>query len=80
MITEGLVIVVRLLDCVQLFVIPWTATHQASLSFTISRSLLQLMSIDRSCHKRQKCSLDPSLADPGCVAFLFVLGAASFLW
>ena len=25
---------------------PWTATHQASLSFTISRSLLKLMSID----------------------------------
>ena len=29
-----------------LFVTPWTAAHQASLSFTISRSLLKLMSIE----------------------------------
>ena len=29
----------------QLFVTPWAATHQASLSFTISWSLLKLMSI-----------------------------------
>ena len=27
------------------FVTPWTAAHQASLSFTISQSLLKLMSI-----------------------------------
>ena len=32
--------------CVQLFVTPWTTVHQASLSFTISQSLLKLMSID----------------------------------
>ena len=31
---------------VQLFEIPWTAVHQASLSFTISQSLLKLMSIE----------------------------------
>ena len=30
----------------QLFATPWTATHQASLSFTISRSLVKLMSIE----------------------------------
>ena len=30
---------------VQLFVTPWTAAHQASLSITSSRSLLKLMSI-----------------------------------
>ena len=30
----------------RLFVTPWTAAHQVSLSFTISRSLLKLMSID----------------------------------
>ena len=29
----------------QLFSTPWTAAHQASLSFTISKSLLKLMSI-----------------------------------
>ena len=39
------VVVVHLLGCVSLFVIPWTDAHQASLSFTISLSLLKLMSI-----------------------------------
>ena len=31
---------------IQLFVTPWTAAHQASVSFTISWSLLKLMSIE----------------------------------
>ena len=35
-----------LLSCVQLFAAPWTASHQASLSFTVSQSLLKLMSTD----------------------------------
>ena len=34
------------LSCVQLFVTPWTAACQASLSITNSRSLLKLMSIE----------------------------------
>ena len=34
------------LSSVQLFVTPWTAAHQASLSLTNSRSLLKLMSIE----------------------------------
>ena len=37
--------VVQLLSYIQFFVTPWTATRQASLSFTISWSLLKLMSI-----------------------------------
>ena len=37
---------VQSLSHVQLFVTPWTAAHQASLSFTISPSLLKLMSIE----------------------------------
>ena len=36
---------VQLLSCVQLFAIPWNAARQASLSLTISWSLLKLMSI-----------------------------------
>ena len=36
--------VVQLLSRVQLFVTPWTAAHQASLSFTISQSLLKFTS------------------------------------
>ena len=38
--------VVQLLSQVRLFVTPWTAAHQASLSFTIAPSLLRLMSIE----------------------------------
>ena len=39
-------IVIQLLSCVQLLVTPWTAAHQASLFFTISRYLLKLMSVE----------------------------------
>ena len=39
-------VVVQLLSCVRLFATPWTAAHQASLSFTLSQSLLKLMSIE----------------------------------
>ena len=38
--------VVQSLSGVELFVTPWTAARQASLSFTISWSLLKLMSIE----------------------------------
>ena len=37
---------VQLLSCVRLFVTPWTATCQASLSITNSWSILKLMSIE----------------------------------
>ena len=37
---------VQSLSCVQLFEIPWTAAHQASLSITSSPTLLKLMSIE----------------------------------
>ena len=40
------IVAVQSLIRVQLFVTPWTAACQASLSFTISRSLLKLMSIE----------------------------------
>ena len=39
-------VVVQSLSCVSLFSAPRTAAHQASLSFTISWSLLQLLSIE----------------------------------
>ena len=39
------VVVVQLLSRVRCFVTPWTTACPASLSFTISRSLLKLMSI-----------------------------------
>ena len=39
-------VVILSLNFVQLFVIPWTTAHQATLSFTLSWSLLKLMSIE----------------------------------
>ena len=41
-----LIIIVQSLSHVRLFVTPWTAACQASLSFTISWSLLRVMSIE----------------------------------
>ena len=38
--------VVYLLSCVWLLATPWTSAHQASLSFTISQSLLKFMSTE----------------------------------
>ena len=40
------VVVVQSLSCVWLFETSWTAAHQASVSFTNSRSLLKFMSIE----------------------------------
>ena len=42
----AVVVVVQLLSHVWLFAAPWTAACQASLSFTISQSLLKLMTIE----------------------------------
>ena len=41
---------VQLLSCFQLFVTPWTAAHQASLSITNSWSLLNSCPSSRRCH------------------------------
>ena len=52
-----------MLSRVQIFVTPWTAAHQASLSITNSRSLLKLMSITLvmpSNHLILCCPLPPS--------------------
>ena len=46
-----LIVVVQSLSHVQLFATPWTAAHQAPLSFTVSRSLLsQLYSLIQQHH------------------------------
>ena len=41
-----ILIVIQSLSCVWLFTAPWTVAHQASLSFIISQSLLELMTIE----------------------------------
>ena len=40
------ILVVQSLSHVQLFATPWTAARQFSLSFTVSQSLLKLMSVE----------------------------------
>ena len=52
--------VVHLLSHVQLFVTPWTVAHQASLSFTVSWSLLKLLSIDLIKQPTISSSVTPS--------------------
>ena len=44
--TWASVVAVQWLSHVQLFVTPWTAVHQASLSFTVSWGLLKCMSTE----------------------------------
>ena len=48
------VLAVQSLSCVPLVGTPWTAAHQASLSFTISQSLLKLMSIESVMNQTKK--------------------------
>ena len=50
---------VQLLSRVWFFAPPWTAAHQASLPFTVSWSLLKLMSIGRWCHPTNSSSVIP---------------------
>ena len=59
-----ILVVVQSLSCVQLFVTPWTAAHQASLSFTISQSLLWLMSIQLVCYPTISSSIAPFSSCP----------------
>ena len=49
------VVVAQLLSHVQLFVTPWTAACQASLSFTISRSFLKFISLSQWHHPVETC-------------------------
>ena len=56
------IIVIQSLSCVRLLVTPWTAAQQASLSFTISQSLLKLMPIAQWCHPTLSSSVIPFLS------------------
>ena len=54
-------VIVQLLSCVQLFETPWTAAHQASLSFVISSNLLKLMSVESGMPSNQHTLCHPLL-------------------
>ena len=57
--------VVQSLGRVRLFVTPWTAARQASLSFTVSWSLLKLKSIQLvTVAAAKSLQLCPTLCDP----------------
>ena len=53
------IVVIQLLSCAQLFATQWTTAHQASLSFTISQSLLKLTSMSQWCHTTASSSVAP---------------------
>ena len=64
---------------------PWTAACQASLSFTVSQSLLRLMSLNRWCHPTISSSVIPFSSCPQSfpasgsfpMSWLFVSGGLS---
>ena len=58
------IVVVQSLSCVQLFLAPWTAARQASLSFTTSQSLLKLMSIESVMPSKHLILCCPLLLQP----------------
>ena len=60
--TCWLVAVIQLLGPVQLFATPWAAARQASLPFTISQSLLKLMSVESVMPSNQQSWKSPSHA------------------
>ena len=70
---------------VWLFTTPWTAAHEASLSFTISWSLLKLMSIDSVmpsnhlilCHPLSSCLLSFPASGSFLMSRLFASGGQS---
>ena len=75
--------VVQSLSCVQLFVTPWTAARQSSLSFTISQSLLKLMSIEYKpshlilCHPFSSCPQSFPASGSFPMSLLFTSGSQS---
>ena len=66
-------VVVQLLVCVSDSATPWTVAHRASLSFTISRSLLKLMSIDSVMPSKNLILCCPVLLLPSIFSGSFLL-------
>ena len=70
---------VQSLSRVWLFVTPWTAARQASLSFTISRSLLKLMSIESVMPSNHLIPCRPLLLLPSVFPSIRVFSSESVL-
>ena len=67
------------LSCVWLFVTPWTAAHQASLSIINSRSLLKLMSIGSVMSSNHLILCHPLLLPPSIFPSIRVFSNESVL-
>ena len=70
---------VQSLSCVQLFVTPWTAGRQASLSITNSQSLLKLMSIAQVMPSNHLILWRPLLLPPSIIPSIRVFSNESVL-
>ena len=70
---------VQSLSHVWLFETPWTAACQVSLSFTISRSLLKLMSIESAMPSNHLILCRPLLLPPSVLPSIRVFANESFL-
>ena len=70
---------VQLLSCVRLFVTPWTAACQASLSTTNSQSLLKLMSIESVMPSNHLILCHPLLLPPSTFPSIMVFSNESVL-
>ena len=75
----GTVVVVQLLSCVRSFATPWTAAHQAYLSFSISQSLLKIMSIESVMPSNHLILCHPILLLPSVFASIRVFSIESVL-
>ena len=75
-----LCVVVQSLSCVRLFVTPWTAARQASLSITNSRSLLKLMSIESVMPSNHLVLYRPLLLLPSVFPSIRVFSSESVLY
>ena len=71
--------VVQLLSHIRLFVTPWTAARQASPSFTISQSLLRLMSVESVMPSNHLILYRPLLLLPSILPSIRVFSSESAL-
>ena len=70
---------VQSFSCVQLFVTPWTAARQASLSITNSQSLLKFMSIESVMSSNHLILCCPLLLPPSIFLSIRVFSSESVL-
>ena len=73
------IVIVQSFSHVQLFVTPWTAAHQASLSFTVSWSLLKPMSIELMMPSNLLILCHPLLLLPSIISSIMVFFSESAL-